>query len=113
MLPKKYRLTVGFFKNLVTENKKPNKIIDVGIFSAKVYSSGNKFSRFAVVMSSANFKKATERNRLRRMVYEIINKKEIHKLQGRDFVFFLRKKILKADSNELKSEISKSLSSVI
>lgn len=66
MLAKKFRLPVQFFVGKKAEIKKSP------YFWVKKFAISGQDSRFGVTVGTGVAKKATERNRLRRMVYNYI-----------------------------------------
>lgn len=110
MLPSKYRLSTSFFKEIAQQERKPDQVVSSKYFSAKIYFSRNDFSRFAVVANSSSFKKAVLRNRLRRIVYEILRKGDFFKKPGLDVVVVLRPQasfLNQETRKELEEEIKK------
>ena len=107
MLSKRYRLPTSFFKEIVRERKKPAETLSNTLFLAKIYTSPNNYSRFEVVVSSANFKKATERNCLRRTVYEILRKDGFYKKPNQDIVLIIKPEISRTSPEEIKDELFK------
>ena len=83
MLSKKYRLT----RNQVNLVYKKGKSRKWGILGVKFLDNRQTFPRFAVVVPQAVAKKAVQRNRLRRLTYEIIHQISKDKeLPSRDYV---------------------------
>ena len=71
MLRKERRLPIQEFIG------KKGKLVKSPYFLVKIYSPSKEFSRFGVTVSVKAAKKATERNRLKRLVYNFI--RDYHK----------------------------------
>jgi len=65
MLPKKLKLPIQEFLG------KKGRIVKSAYFSVKIFAPAAKVSRFGVTVSLKVSKKASERNRLRRLVYSL------------------------------------------
>lgn len=78
MLAKKFKLPIQ------TAVGKKGKVLKTPFFLVKIFSSALDFSRFGVVVSSKISKKATERNRLKRRVYDFL-RAEGGKLPAADY----------------------------
>ena len=71
MIPKKQKLNRANFNKVLAKSKK----IEGENFSLRVrYVEKSEKSRYSVVVSSKTAKKAVDRNRLKRQVYEILAK---------------------------------------
>ncbi|MCS7201018.1 MAG: ribonuclease P protein component [Patescibacteria group bacterium] len=70
MIAKKFRLTTSEIKEFF--NKKYSKLIENGL---KIYYQANNFSypKFSVICKKEIFKKAVERNEIKRRIYSVIN----------------------------------------
>lgn len=66
MLSKKQRLPIQYFVG------KKGKLLKNPYFLVKIYSSSENFSRFGVTVSSKVAKKASQRNKLRRLAYNFL-----------------------------------------
>jgi ribonuclease P protein component len=66
MLPKKQRLPIQLFVG------KKGKLAKSPFFLIKIYSASEKFSRFGVTISAKVAKKATARNRMKRLAYNFL-----------------------------------------
>lgn len=108
MLKKKYRLKGDDIKKFFEGRFKTFKNEYFKIFYR---DNSLKFSRFSVKPQDKIFKKAVERNRVRRRIYNILREEKIfEKIKGKDFLIFPQKKeILDIDYEELKEKISKIL----
>jgi len=65
MLSKKQRLPIQLFLG------KKGKLLRSSYFSVKILPGELKYSRFGVVVSKKTAKKAVDRNRLKRIVYDL------------------------------------------
>lgn len=108
MLLKKYRLDTDFFKS--NENKRNSKILFSNLFTLKKYKSDKPFSRFSVVVSAKISKKATVRNKIKRIVYEFIREKNFYIIPKNNFVFIAKKEIKKSTPKEIIQDLIKLLS---
>lgn len=66
MLAKKYRLPIQLFV------AKRGKLVKTPHFLLRIFTPEAGFSRFGVTVSAKTAKKATDRNKLKRMVYNFI-----------------------------------------
>lgn len=66
MLAKKYKLPIQEFVG------RRGRIVKTSYFLVKIFRSAEDFSRFGVTVSAKAAKKASERNRVRRLVYNAI-----------------------------------------
>ncbi len=95
MLSKKYKLTSLEIKDLFTKKERSffslknsrNYLFDIKYFS----NSTIKFNKYAVILSGKVFKKAVERNKIKRQIYSIIEK--IEEKKG-DFILIYPKKVI-------------------
>ncbi len=72
MLSKKYRLSRSQIKVLV----KRGKGYKLGIIGVKVFPNQQSYSRFACVISKSVAKKAVQRNRLKRVIFDELKKEK-------------------------------------
>lgn len=84
MLPKKYRLSTSFFR----ARKRPTISFVVGGVGVRVYKTDLPYSRYAIIVPFKTAKKAVDRNRIRRLVYNLI-RKHIAEIPIFDIVFFV------------------------
>ena len=99
MISKKFRLNRAQIQNIYKKGKGQN----FGFLGVKRVSNNQSFSRFAVVVPKAIIKLASDRNRLRRVMFEELAQNEI---AGKDFIVRLFKaprdeKILRAKVKEI------------
>jgi len=107
MLPRKYRLSKS---SEIEELKNGGRLFsgeDLSIIVAK--SASNETTRFTFLVSTKVSKKATERNRIRRMlssmVYELVDQVD----KGSLVLFLSRKTIVEANKSDVKSQTRKLL----
>ncbi|MBM2820675.1 MAG: Ribonuclease protein component [Candidatus Berkelbacteria bacterium] len=73
MLAKKYRLSR---KDIGIIHKRGKKF-NAGAIGIKYFTNNLSFARFAINIPKSVYKKATDRNRLRRIIYDEVGKKQI------------------------------------
>lgn len=105
MLPKKNRLNLKLEKN-----RRLFKNLRYDSFGIKYYVQKNEELRFqaAAVPSVKNFNKAVERNKVRRIVYQVVDSHPIKNLSVKLVLVVYGKKIL-TDSAEVEKDIRKKL----
>lgn len=102
MLPKKFRL------QKFEEIKKKGKLFQFPLFGGLVLPQKEKNnSRFAFVVSSKISKKATERNRAKRLLSEAVRSFLPKIKSGFDVVFFAKKLIVGKEFVEIKNEVER------
>ena len=79
MLAKRYKLNIEQFIQ-----KKPTFVKKGAFFSVKVAQNNLSYSRFGVVVGKKVDKRATERNRIKRLFYRIIREQSLHLIVGKD-----------------------------
>jgi ribonuclease P protein component len=104
MLPKKFRLPIQQWMK-----KRGRKIITKksNFFIVKFMSNGLGYSRFGIIISSKIQKKAVERNRLKREIFNFIRLNNFHLRPGKDFLVValpavaggIKREILKKELN--------------
>jgi len=87
MLAKKFRLT----RKQVNIVYRKGKSTSLGIISIKAYANKLEYSRFSVIIPKSLIKKVVERNRLRRIIFEELNKGP--KTKAGDYLIRLHKVI--------------------
>ena len=96
MLAKKYRLRGNQVQQLIRKGKAQK----YGLLGIKVLPNRLAYSRFACIISKKVAKKAVQRNRLRRIIFDQIKKE---KTEGKDILIKLYK--LPEDEQTLKKKI--------
>ncbi len=104
MIAKKYKLPIQRVLR-----KKADAMSGSNFFSVKVFNNSLPISRFGIVISKKVSAKATERNKIKRKIFNFIQKRKIYLKGGKDFLIIV-KPIAKNISNELlKKELQKIL----
>ncbi|MEA4910877.1 Ribonuclease P protein component [bioreactor metagenome] len=120
MLKKLYKLTSLEIKSLFTKDT-PNKVVrgvffDIKYVSKKEESSKENF-KFAIVLSQKNFKKAVERNKIRRQIFSILEnylkQQNLKKEANIYFLIYPKKEIRKLKFLDLKKEVYNVLDKII
>jgi ribonuclease P protein component len=107
MLAKKYKLTTLEIKGLF--NKKEGSFFSFkntrnSLFDIKYFSNREiKENKYAVILSGKTFKKAVERNKIKRQIYSLIEKFEAKK--GCFVLIYPKKEISKVLFQDLKKEL--------
>ena len=105
-LPKKNRLSD---KSGIEKVFKKGKRLDSELFSIKFLPAGNNSSKFAIVVSLKISKKAALRNKIRRMISEII-RLNISKLKpGYSIVLMVKPAVLDKGAEDLEKFLMKEL----
>ena len=99
-------------KNEFREIFKEGRIIESGLFRIKFLPNQIKLSRFGVVVSSKNFKKAVLRNKLKRQISEIIRLNIAEIKTGFNVIVFIRPEVLSQSPAELKEKLLRSLGKI-
>lgn len=102
MLSKRYRLPIQNFVG------KRGKLFKTPYFLVKIFVSESPFSRFGVTISAKVAKKATERNKLKRMAYNFI-REYYKKIPLGDYWISILSPAAKLEKENFKSELSKLL----
>lgn len=106
MLPASFRLYKrSDFKHLFANGR----VIYNQYFNIRYIKNNEKNSRFAILVSKKVSKKAVKRNRLKRVIREIIRLNLDNIYQGFDYCIILKPKILEIKSLVLKEELLKFL----
>ncbi|MCK5021850.1 MAG: ribonuclease P protein component [Candidatus Pacebacteria bacterium] len=109
MLSKDKKINTQLFKEILESGK----MYSSDLFSLKyLRSSIEENSRFAVVAPKKQFKKAFQRNFIKRKVFNII--KDVYEdiLPSFNIIFFLKKEVKDSNYEELKKEIITSLKQI-
>jgi|SRR3989344_5310351 len=102
MLPKFRRLKTEDFKDM-----HKMRAVNAPHFLLRMSVGGNH-GKVAVIVSSSNYKRAVDRNLLRRRMYHIIEK-HYSKLHGKTVTVTIKKGALKASFGELEQEFLKAI----
>jgi ribonuclease P protein component len=105
VLPKENRLS----KKEIRQVFKRGKVIYGDLFLLKVCLNSLNLSRFSIIVPKKVAKKATQRNRIKRLARESLRKKLPKIKPGFDGVFIATSKILEKDYWEIDEEIEKLL----
>ena len=107
MLSKKYKLTTLEIKDLFDKKERSffsfknsrNNLFDIKYFSNKDI----KDNKYAVILAGKTFKKAVQRNKIRRQIYTIIEKYEVK--EGCFILIYPKKEIINIKFQDLKKEL--------
>lgn len=106
MLPKKYRLSLPKKPPITKLEKK--QLIQGKYFGLLVtQQETDAESRFAIIISSKVAKKATQRNKVKRLLNEAVRKLLKDTKKGYDVVFLIKKNAVAANLNELQNSVRK------
>ena len=106
MIDKQIRFTTRLFKHCFKRSKR----IRAGRMSFLVSEDRWKKSHFSVVVSTSYSKKAVERNRLRRQMYEIIRKRVQPYVEGKNIICLYQGQKGAQDTKELQKDFFRLLS---
>lgn len=99
MLRKQYKLPIQYFSG-----KKPGKIVRSGSFNLKIFLTRLPYSRFGVIISTKVSKKATQRNLLKRHIFNFFRIAK-NKLPIADYLVIVSPNAAKISKQQLKSEL--------
>jgi len=107
MLAKKYKLTTSEIKDLFNKKERSffsfknsrNNLFDIKYFS----NSEIKHNKYAVILSGKTFKKAIERNKIKRQIYSLIEK--FPKKKGSLILIYPKKEIINIQFQDLQKEL--------
>ncbi len=71
----------------------------------KVFDNGLKTARVGIVVSKKISKKATERNKVKRSIRELIRLRLVKLIKGKDYIFMPKKTYNKANIKEKKEDL--------
>jgi|SRR3989339_55256 len=99
MLAKYYKLNIAEFIK-----KRPSFVKKGPFFAVKIAANGLSYSRFGVVVGKKVNKRATERNKIKRIFYEAIRVRNLQNIAGNDVLIivypeinqFAREEVIKA-----------------
>lgn len=101
------------FKNRLKKKKdienvfKKGETTREGLLVLKKIKSGSKDTRFCFVINSTSFRKATSRNRIKRILREIVRKKIGQLRQGLDVILIVRPGSERMDLKQLENNVDK------
>lgn len=98
MLKKTFKLKSFEIKNVFDKKNTSFKIIREDFFDMKIFSINIEketlFSfKYAVIMSSKNFKKAVERNKIKRRIYSILEKYNKENIKRKNVIVIIYPKL--------------------
>lgn len=106
MLPKEYRLRQEKDIKALFANSK--SVFDVCI-GLRYRKNTLNLSRFAVVVGTKVSKKAVDRNKIRRRIRSVLQKRLIEIRPGFDVVFLVKKEVLSASFKEVEEQVERLL----
>lgn len=106
MLAKKFRLPIRSW--MKDKNKKASTKKGI-FFIVKILPNNLGFSRFGTIISLKTAKKATQRNRLKRIIFNFIRLNNLNLRPGKDFLMIT----LPIISQSAKADIEKELNSLL
>lgn len=109
MLPKKNRL---FLRKELHRIQKEGKVYQFPFFGLLVAKSDSPISRFAFIVSNKIHKRATKRNRIKRLLRESVRSLLPKINPGFEVVFLTKKGILGKDFQGVKSAVEKSFRTI-
>ena len=103
MIAKKHRINREFIPYILRKGKS----LKSKLFIIRYCQNKEEFSRFRTIVSTKIDKKAVERNKLRRQIYEAIRiiSKEIQPNPPLDIVFIPKKSIKKAKYSKIEEDL--------
>jgi len=104
MIPKKFRLTTRLFDRFFKRSKRFNS----GSFTFLIADSqGNP--RFSVDVGKKDSKKATQRNRIRRQIYEVLRKRLVENVQDKNVICLYKGNEIMHNSSEFSRSVEELL----
>lgn len=104
MLAKRYKLNIAEFIK-----KRPTFVKKGPFFAVKTVSNGLSYSRFGVVVGKKVDKRATERNKIKRMFYRVIRERNLQNIPGQDMMIVIYpeiKQVPKDDAEQIVREFA-------
>lgn len=96
MLAKKFKLNIAEFI------KKRSTFVKKGpFFAVKYVANGLSYSKFGVVVGKKVDKRATERNKIKRMFYRVIRERNLQNIPGQDVMIVIYPEIKQFSNEEL------------
>lgn len=96
MLAKRYKLNIAEFIK-----KRPSFVKKGPFFAAKTVKNDLSYSRFGVVVGKKVDKRATERNKIKRMFYRIIRERNLNTIFGQDVMITIYPEIKQFSQEEI------------
>lgn len=96
MLAKRYKLNIAEFIK-----KRPTFVKKGPFFAVKSVPNGLSYSKFGVVVGKKIDKRATERNKIKRMFYESIRSRNLQNIPGQDVMILIYPDIKKMTPEEI------------
>lgn len=96
MIAKRYKLNIAEFIK-----KRPTLIKKGPFFAVKSVPNGLLYSKFGVVVGKKIDKRATERNKIKRMFYESIRSRNLQNIPGQDVMILIYPDIKQMDPEEI------------
>jgi ribonuclease P protein component len=96
MLAKKFKLNIGEFIQ-----KRPTFVKKGPFFAVKYIPNGLSYSRFGVVIGKKIDKRATERNRIRRIFYRVMRERNLQAAPGQDVMIQVYPEIKQFSKEEI------------
>ena len=103
MLPKSLRLPAQITLG------RSGKVLKSPYFILKIFGNRLPYARLGAVVSLKVSKKAVVRNKVRRMIYDGVEKNFLAARPGKDFLIISGSRIVELNKQELKSELAKFL----
>lgn len=104
MIAKKYKLPIQ-----QVLKKKADSISGGNFFSVKIFNNSLPISRFGIVISKKVSAKATERNKIKREAFNLIQKRKSYLKGGKDFLIIVKPIVKNLSKELLKNELQKIL----
>ena len=104
MLAKKFRLPIQ-----TVLRKKPLFARKDEYFNVKIFANQLAFSRFGAVISRKIDKRAVYRNRLKRLIFNLIRLEKIYLRPGYDVLIYVSPKIIKLNKIEVQNILKNQL----
>ena len=95
MLAKQYKLNIAEFIK-----KRPTFVKKGPFFAVKIMANGLSYSRFGVVVGKKVDKRATERNKIKRMFYRTISERKMQNIPGQDAMILIYPEIRQFSQGE-------------
>ena len=106
MIQSKNRLKIGAFYG--PGAPKPEKIIKNPRFSLKIFKSSGKYPRFGVVVGVALDKRSSERNRIKRTIFNFF-RLNLEKFPPADYIIFPSKNMTSMTNDEIIKILNKNI----